>query len=329
MKSLNLKSTLAASAVPQTTPRRFASFGSLSTGLWHPIVKVALCILAGGLLSLSKASAQAVYAMEFNQGNNLFGTISLLDGSFTALGSEGGTLFNDIAATPGGTLYGIVSSSTLVTLNTANGAVVDSVNFSVSGIESLALSPDGTLYGASQTALYTIDPSSGDVSLVGSFDNSLLNNAGQNIRFNLDGNLYDTDGGGSSQNTDLFQISLTTGAASTIGVIDNVPGLCLANAGQMMYGVGIQLGSASTPVPELIGIDLNTIASGGTNADGSLASLPVEVVDKTFPNNYNLSGQTTYIAPSVSAVPEPSALGLSMAAGVMLLVAMRRQPRQD
>jgi hypothetical protein len=73
------------------------------------IIKIAGCILAGWMLSTPTASAQQAFAMEFNQANNLFGTVNLLNGSFTQLGSEGGTLFNDIAAAPDGTLYGIVN----------------------------------------------------------------------------------------------------------------------------------------------------------------------------------------------------------------------------
>jgi len=49
---------------------------------------------------------------------------------------------------------------------------------------------------------------------VGNFNNSVIGNSGQNIRFGYDGNLYDTDGGVNAQNTDLFQISTITGAAT-------------------------------------------------------------------------------------------------------------------
>jgi len=274
--------------------------------------------------------------MEFNQANNFFGVFDLLTGNFSQLGSEGSTLFNDIAAAPGGTLYGIVSSASLVTLNPANGSITKSLSFNVSGIESLAVAPNGALYGATQSALYTIDPSDGQASLVGNFNNSLLGGSGQNIRFGVNGNLYDTDGGGSALNTDLFQISLLNGAASTVGVIPNIPGVCLANAGQIMYGVGIQLGSASTVLPELIGIDLGSIPPGGTNADGSLAHLGVTVVANSFLNNYNFSGATTYAIPGtpVSPVPEPGTVGLALAGGIAFGCALARlrvirHPRPD
>ena len=289
-------------------------------------LKVFFTASAGCLFFGLTASAQQVYTMEFNQGNNLFGVFNLLTGNFTQLGNEGGTLFNDIAATSDGTLYGIVNSASLVSLDTSDGAINKSVNFSVSGIESLAIAPNGTLYGASQSALYTIDPSDGQASLVGNFDNSLLGNSGQNIRFAADGNLYDTDGGGSAVNTDLFQISLANGMASTLGVIPNIPGMCLGNAGQIMYGVGIQLGSASTLVQGMIGIDLSSIQPGGTNADGTIATIGVVVVANNFPNNINFSGSSSYDVPGtpISSVPEPGVMALGLLGGIGSLVAAKR-----
>jgi len=138
-----------------------------------------------GLMLFTSTSAfgQQAYALEFNQANNLFGTINLLTGSFTQLGSEGSTLFNDIAASPNGELYGIVNTTSFVTLNTNNGAVMSSVNFNVGGIESLAIAPDGTLYGATQGALYTINPVTGVATLGGRFNKSVHGHSGQNVPF--------------------------------------------------------------------------------------------------------------------------------------------------
>jgi hypothetical protein len=307
--------------------RTFSVFGLAPAGVIKPSIKSALCILAGLMLSASAASAQQAYAMEFNQGNNLFGTVNLINGSFTQLGSVGGTLYNDISAAPDGTLYGIINSSSLVTINTNNGVTLDSVSFSVGGIESLAIAPDGTLFGATQGSLYTINPANGQASLVGNFNNSLIGNSGQNIRFADDGNLYDTDGGVSANNTDLFRISTNNGTASTMGVITNIPGLCLENSGDVMYGTGIQLGAANTLVQDLIGIDLGSIQPGGTNLDGSIADLNYVLVTGNFPNNYNFSASDTFIVPGtpVDPVPEPGTLGLSMIGGLLLLGMSRRR----
>lgn len=290
---------------------------------------VALGALAGlTLLASTSGFGQLAYAMQFNQGNNSFGTINLLTGGFTPLGSEGGTLFNDIAASPNGSLYGIVNTTSLVTVNTGNGAVLSSVNFNVAGIESLAIAPDGTLYGATQGALYTVNPVNGVATLVGSFNNSIIGNSGQNIRFGYDGMLYDTDGGVNAISTHLFQISTMTGAATLMGTVTNFPGLCLENAGGQMYGVGIQLGAASTLMQNLVGIDLNTIQPGGTNLDGSTVDIGYELLTGNFPNNYNFSSADLFIVPgSILPVPEPSTMLLSLAGGMLLLVISNRRHR--
>jgi len=293
---------------------------------WIKTVLFALAVLM--CIARIPVFGQLVYAMEFNQANNSFGTINLLTGSFTPLGSEGGTLFNDVAAAPNGRLYGIVNTTSLVTVNTNNGAVLSSANFNVAGIESLAIAPNGTLYGATQGALYTINPVNGIATLVGTFNNSVIGNSGQNIRFGYDGMLYDTDGGANATSTQLFQISTTTGSATLMGTITNFPGLCLENSGSMMYGVGIQLGSASSLMQDLVGINLNTIQPGGTNANGSTLDIGYELLTSNFPNNYNFSSANTFIVPgSILPVPEPGVTLLSLTGGMLLLVMTHKRHR--
>jgi hypothetical protein len=299
---------------------------ALSIRRWF---KVALAALAGLMLFTStSAFGQQSYALEFNQSNNRFGIINLLTGGFTQLGTEGGTLFNDIAASPNGNLYGIINTASLVTVNTNNGAVSSSVNFNVGGIESLAIAPDGTLYGATQGALYKVNPVTGVATLVGTFNNSIIGNSGQNIRFGYDGNLYDTDGGVNATSTHLFQISMVNGAATLMGTVTNFPGLCLENAGSQMYGVGIQLGAASSLMQNLLGIDLNTVVPGGTNLDGSTVNISYQLLTSNFPNNYNFSSADLYVVPgSILPVPEPSAFLLSITGGVIFLLISRKRIR--
>jgi len=292
--------------------------------LARPALRAVFCVLAGLILFAAfPVSGQTAYAMQFNQANNNFGTINLLTGNFTHLGTEGSTLFNDIAASPDGNLYGIINSASLVTLNTNNGAVLTSASFSVGGIESLAIASNGTLYGATQGALYTINPLTGVASLVGNFNNSAIGNSGQNIRFGSDGNLYDTDGGVSANNTDLFQISTVNGQATLMGVVTNFPGLCLENAGSQMYGVGIQLGSASSLFQDLVGIDLSNLKSGGTNLDGSPFDIAYNLLTANFPNNYNISSADLFIVPA----PEPSTVSLSILGGMMFLMISHKRIR--
>ena len=291
--------------------------------------KVALAALAGLMLFAStSALGQQAFVLEFNQANNRFGTINLLTGGFTQSGTEGGTLFNDIAAAPSGALYGIISSASFVTLNTNNGAVMSSLAFNVSGIESLAIAPDGTLYGATQGALYRINPVTGFATSIGNFNNSVIGNSGQNIRFGYDGNLYDTDGGVSATSTHLFQISTVTGAATLVGTVTNFPGLCLENAGSQMYGVGIQLGAVSTLMQNLLGIDLNSIRPGGTNLDGSTVNISYQLLTSNFPNNFNFSSADLYVVPgSILPMPaaEPSPFLLTITGGVIFLLTSRKR----
>ena len=289
-----------------------------------PLLNTVFGALAGLMFFAStSAFGQTAYALEFNQGNNLFGIMNLLNGSFTQLGTEGSTLFNDIAASPNGDLYGIVNSASLLTLNTNNGAVLTSVSFSVGGIESLAIAPNGTLYGASQSALYTINPANGVATLVGNFNNSAIGNSGQNIRFAADGNLYDTDGGVNATNTDLFQISTVNGGATLVGVVTNFPGLCLENAGSQMYGVGIQLGSASSLFQDLVGIDLSSLKPGGTNSNGSPLDISYNLLTANFLNNYNFSSADLFIVPA----PEPGTVSLSIMGGMIFLMLSRSRMR--
>ena len=118
---------------------------------------------------------------------------------------------------------------------------------------------------------------------MGSFNNSAIGNSGQNIRFGSDGNLYDTDGGVSATNTDLFQISTVNGQATLMGVVTNFPGLCLENSGSQMYGVGIQLGSASSLFQDLVGIDLSSLKSRRNKQRWFAAGCQLQFIDRQLP----------------------------------------------
>lgn len=114
-----------------------------------------------------------------------------------------------------------------------------------------------------------------------------------------------------------------------MGVIANIPGLCLENSGQVMYGTGIQLGAASTLVQDLIGIDLGSIPPGGTNLDGSIAPLNDVLVTGNFPNNFNFTASDTFTVPGtpLTPVPEPGTIWLSTISGMLLLLGVSRNRR--
>ena len=250
-------------------------------------------LLAAGSLAMSvrAQSNVVVYAAEYNQSTNLFGTINLLNGTFTRISSYGSAVINDIAYCPtNGTLYAISNTAALVTFNNTNGTLTKIANLSVSGIESLAFRPsDSALFGATSSKLYTINPASGTATLVGSYGTPKNLNTGQNIRFAQDGNLYVSN---TSTNTDIYRVSTTSGAATWMGVTIGYPYLTLENASSNMYGVFINLGSVTNPIPELATLNLSSFVVGGTNANGSTHQITLNLVGAgtNFPANFNFSG---------------------------------------
>jgi len=290
-----------------------------------------LTILLGLLAAIgpaTRARAQYdVYAAEFNQSNNGFGTLNLLTGNFTQISSLGGALINDIAYSPtSGTLLGIQNSSTLLSFNTTTGGMTTLGTLSVSGLESIAFRPsDGLLFGATQSALYTIDPATGQATLVGNYGAAYnLGNNGQNIRFNSDGNLYLSN---TSADTDIYRINTQTGSAMLVGQVFGVPNLVLENGGNYMYGVSVAVGAPGGTQPELLSFDLNSFVDGGTNSDGSIHNIGVTMVGAgaNMLVNFNFSGQVD--AP-VAAVPEPSTTAMIlMGCGALVLIQSRRYLR--
>ncbi len=255
------------------------------------LVVAGLIPVAGSVTPSAWAQSTVVYAAEYNQSTNRFGTIDLLNGNFTKISSFGSTLINDIAYCPtNGTLYGISNTTALVTFNKTNGAITTIGNL-VSGIESLAFRPsDGALFGATSSKLYTINPASGASTLVGSYGSpTKLGTTGQNIRFAQDGNLYVSN---TSTNTDIYRINTSSGAATWMGEAVGYPYLILMNASSNMYGVYINLGTSTNPIPKLATFDLSSFVVGGTNANGSTHQVTVILVGAgtNFPANFNFSG---------------------------------------
>ena len=136
------------------------------------------------------------------------------------------------------TLYGTTASGTsgqLVTLNPATGAVVSTIgptNIGTNnvGITGLAYNPvNGLLYGstangstypaATRAHLVTINPATGAVADIGSFNASP--NTMVDLAFNSSGQLF---GIGSNADAILFSINITTGVATGITTPGTVPG---------------------------------------------------------------------------------------------------------
>ncbi len=260
-------------------------------------------LAAGGVPMSARAQSNVVYAVEYNQSTNRFGTIDLLSGNFTKIASFGSMLINDIAYCPtNGTLYGISNTTALVTFNKTNGAITRVGSLSVSGIESLAFRySDGALFGATSSKLYTVNPANGTATLVGNYGSPInLGTTGQNIRFAQDGNLYVSN---TSTNTDIYRINTTNGAATRMGQAVGFPYLMLQNASSNMYGVFINLGSgASNATPELVTLNLSSFVNGGTNANGSTHPITVTMVGAgtNFPPNFNFSGNVPQVVTNLT-----------------------------
>jgi hypothetical protein len=284
----------------------------------NKINKAVLGMLVAGSLTMSARAQNDVYAVEF-LGNNSFGTINLMNGTFTQISSLSGT-YNDIAYAPDGSLFGLYNNgASLVTFNNTNGAVTQVAPLSVPGIESIAFRPsDGVLFGvglsvigAPQDGLYTIDPTTGQTTLVGGFGNAynLFNPYPQNIRFDSDGNLYLSN---TSGNTDIYRVNTDNGNATLVGEVTGYPDLILENGSQYMYGVSIPSINGADAQPVLVSFDLSSFVDGGTNADGSIHQISVTMVGAggDFPINFNFSGNV----PNPLPVNIPDAITISIAA---------------
>jgi hypothetical protein len=259
--------------------------------LWMFII-IGTLWAAGSSTVPAWAQSNTVYAVEYNQATNQFGTINLLNGNITKIASIGSALINDIAYCPtNGQLYGISNKSALVAFNLTNGAMTKVANLSTNGLESLAFRySDGKLFAATQSKLYTLNPTNGTATLVGSYGTPKnLLNTGQNIRFAKDGNLYLSN---TSTNTDIYRINVTNGAATWMGEAVGCPYLMLENSSSNMFGVFINLGSAPNGTPELVNFDLSGFVNGGTNSNGTTNRIVPTLVGAgtNFPANFNFSG---------------------------------------
>ena len=274
------------------------------------LVIVGALLTAEGLATPARAQSTVVYAAEYGQSTNLFGTIDLLSGTFTRIASIGSAKVNDIAYCPtNGTLYGISNSSVLVTFNKTNGAITKIANLSTNTIESLAFRPsDGKLFGAAQNRLYTINPNNGTATAVGSYGNAHnLGSTGQNIRFAKDGNLYVSN---TSTNTDIYRINTTNGTATWMGEAVGYPYLMLMNASSNMYGVFVNLGNGGNSYPELASFDLSSFVAGGTNANGSTHQITINLVGAgtNFPANFVFSGNVPQAVTNLTVPVSATAL---------------------
>ncbi len=151
------------------------------SGLGTSIATVTLGADEVSVRGLAFSPGDVLYAV--NNGGGKFSTtdpdalytIDRSTGTGTLIGSTGFAGIQALAFAPDGTLYGwdlnpSVTGAGLVIINPLTGTATDvdaAVGEGGVDIQSVTFAPDGTLYGG-RNSLYTIDPSSGSTSLVGS-----------------------------------------------------------------------------------------------------------------------------------------------------------------
>jgi hypothetical protein len=135
----------------------------------------AALLATDSIRALAFNSADVLYGVNGNASNTLpfqLYTIDATTGGATLVGNLNGNIAG-MTFGPSGTLYGWdIAGAGLVTINPATGAITD-VNAAIGGgfeVQTLAFSPGGVLYGAGPNNLYTIDTTTGALTLVGAFN---------------------------------------------------------------------------------------------------------------------------------------------------------------
>jgi hypothetical protein len=181
----------------------------------------ALCVLAGLALSTA-ALADDLYVLAGNANPSLIKLDPVTGGiieSHPVTGQE--ALFGGLAAGPGGVLFALDGynddfSDRLFSIDAASGAgtVIGATRFNWN-FRSLCVDPvSGTLYGATDNALYSMDTTSGLATLVAPVTGTDLDQLTA-LAINASGQAFITDIG----NTDLFSLNLQTGQATRIASI--------------------------------------------------------------------------------------------------------------
>jgi hypothetical protein len=271
--------------------------------------------------------------------------------SFLAANADAATLYAASAAGSAGELY---------TLNPANGALVQdigplkdvsNVNYPVTG---LAFNPlTGVLYGstgnspvATAARLVSINPATGLVTPIGSFNAGPVNGTGvpatmADIAFDPAGNLYGVASIGGPQ---LYSINQATGQATVIGStgLTSTSGGGLAiSPGSTFFGTptSSRFGTYNSTTGAFTNIVAPTLPIGGAYASlafdgatlygmdlGSTASTPTHLVtfDTSTGAVTDLGAGVGFIDAIAFAVPEPGSMSLCAAAAAGLLVRRRR-----
>jgi hypothetical protein len=197
-----------------------------------------------------------------------FGMLDPKSGAFLRIGtgSQPGPRVGDLARSSGGTLYGIGSDWTLVTIDPIAGTST-MVGDTGGGnrIVAIKFRKDGVLFGASFTDLYTIDPVTAQATLVGPFGVS-LGSGGifVNLAIDASGNVFleisYVSSAVSPGTGTLYAVNSSLGVATEIGPIGFVVAATEFAQGAL-YGF---TGCSSPPCPGSQVITIDTTTGAGT-----------------------------------------------------------------
>jgi len=252
-------------------------------------------LIAGLLLTVltignpSVATAGQIYVEGYNS------ELAILDpttGAITEIGAtlNGSTLvkLGGMAFSASGTLYGLGLDNNLYTVNTATAALTligpAPVSFANGG--SMGNTSNGAIYAVGDGVVYTYNPNTGAFTNIG----NLGFNTGADINGDGSGNLYIIQ----NANESLYRVNPLTGQGTLIG-----PG----NYGGV-FGMAFSNGAMYAMQFEGTGIYALDLATGSD----------------TLVSNYNPSiiGSIYTAAAQISSVPEPSAITMSVIAGLTL-----------
>jgi len=240
------------------------------------------------IVSITAAScfAEPIVLHAHDRNNNLF-TVDVQTGLAELVTTTPQQYF-DIAFDESGTLFGVSSTGDLRTIDPLTGQTT-LIGPSGTGPNALVFAPDGTLYAAANTSLFSVNTQTGQATETVSFG---PNQSAGDLAFDTTGNLFLTTTAG-----DLLRIDLTSGTATTVGNTGHVDVLGLARGPNgNMFGL--------TASNELLAVD---------TTDGSTT------VIAPITGSFDLSATFGSSFTTETILPEPASAALFLLAAALLL----------